>query len=117
MPNLQEWALDWFESQRLQHMSETVTLTTATGSSNISVSIIDPESETNPAGVSIKTDKVLFMVKSEDLDADKIRRGIRFVRPGYGTYEAVIEKNVSEYNDPNHNCWLIPCKFKHQPSV
>ncbi len=109
--NIQSWGLAWFQQQREQYVSETVTIVHIGGSLPVTASVIEPETELGRDGVRIKSDKTLFIIKTSLLSDIKIQLGTKLLR-GNNTYEVVRDKGKPTYfNDPNRLDTVIPARL------
>ena len=101
--SIQDWGLDWFNGIRNQHCVEDVIIVTSEAQRPIKASVVEPESEVNTQGVRVKTDKMMFIVNTRDIEGLRITRGVRILR-GRDTYEVIIDKlRQEDMNDSQGN--------------
>jgi hypothetical protein len=109
--NIQSWGLAWFQQQREQYVSESVTIIHSGGSTPVVASVIEPDTELSRDGVRIRSDKTLFIIKTSLLADIKVQLGTKVYRNG-DTYEVVRDKGKPHYfNDPNKLDTVIPTRL------
>lgn len=111
MANFQSWGLNWFNTQRNEHMVEDLSIVHSGGTLPVQGSVIDPESTVNSQGLRVKSDKARIIVNTADISGVTLRRGVKILR-GSDTYEVIIDRDEPSYfNDPNKIETVIPVRL------
>jgi len=110
--NMIAWGLNWFQQQRETYTCKTVTIVHSGGTTpGIPASQIEPDTELSREGIRVKSDKTLFIIKTERLEDIRIQMGVKIVTDN-GTYEVVRDKGKPHYfNDPEKLDTVIPTKL------
>jgi len=106
------WGLQWFQQQRETYTCKTVTIIHSGGTTpGIPASQIEPGTELSREGIRVKSDKTLFIIKTERIEFIRIQRGVKIVTDK-GTYEVINDKGQPDYfNDPEKLDTVIPTKL------
>lgn len=110
MSNLIKEGVDWFEQQRAAHVVESVKVIMDGWSKSVAATIIEPETTVNDQGVRIRTNLYTFLILSSSLQGRRIQRGIQIQWKGQ-TFEAVIGKSGTDFNDPYNQTIAIEAKL------